>query len=55
MLKKIKSKLRKRKKKKVMTHRALELLGGIAVAVLTDILTEVARDKVSKKIGKKFR
>jgi Mg/Co/Ni transporter MgtE len=55
MLKKIKSKMRKRAVKKMVRNHAIEILGGIAVAVLTDILTDLARDKVVKKIGKKLR
>ena len=55
MLKKIKTKMRKRAVKKMVKNHAIEILGGIAVAILTDILTDLARDKVVKKISKKLR
>jgi hypothetical protein len=55
MLKKVKSKLRKRKVKKVLKDHASEIIVGVAMGLLTDILTDVAHRHLQKKVGKRFR
>jgi hypothetical protein len=55
MLKKVKSKLRRRKIKQVVRKHASEALVGIAMGLLTDILTDVVQAHMRKKVLKKFR
>lgn len=55
MLKKVRSKLRRRKLKKVVKHHASEVLVGIAMGLLTDIVTDLVQAHLRKKVGKKFR
>jgi hypothetical protein len=55
MLKKVRSKLRRRKIKKVVRRHASEALVGIALGLLTDILTDVVQAHLRKKVIKRFR
>jgi hypothetical protein len=49
MLKKVKSKLRRRKIKRVLKDHASEVIVGVALGLLTDILTDIARAKLKKR------
>ena len=55
MLKKVKSKIRRRKIKKAVKEHGLEILGGLVLGLLTDVLTDLAQAHLRKKILKKFR
>jgi hypothetical protein len=55
MLKKVKSKLRKRKIRKIVKDHASEIIVGVLMGLLTDVLTDLAQAHLRKKIVKKFR
>jgi hypothetical protein len=55
MLKKVRSKLRRRKLKKVIRDHGTEVLVGVLMGLLTDVLTDVVQAHLRKKIVKKFR
>ncbi|HEX2123724.1 MAG TPA: hypothetical protein VHL59_19000 [Thermoanaerobaculia bacterium] len=49
MLKKLKAKVRRRKVKKIIRNHASEIIVGVAMGLLTDILTDIAHAKLKKK------
>lgn len=55
MLKKVRSSIRRRKLKKIVKDHASEVLVGVAMGLLTDILTDLVQAHLRKKIVKKFR
>jgi hypothetical protein len=55
MLKKVKSKLRRRKLKKIVKDHASEIIVGVLMGLLTDIATDVLAAHFRKKMVKKFR
>ena len=55
MLKRLKSKIRRRKIKKLVTEHASEIVIGVAMGLLTDVATDFARRTLQKKLGHKFR
>lgn len=52
MLKKLKSKVRRRKVKKLLRDHLTEIVIGAAVGLLTDIATDVAHKLLAKKLKK---
>ena len=55
MLKKVRSKLRRRKIRKVVKRHGSEILVGVLMGLLTDIATDVLAAHFRKKMVKKFR
>ena len=55
MLKKVKAKIRRRKIKKAIKEHGLEILGGLVLGLLTDVITDVVQARMRKSILKKLR
>jgi hypothetical protein len=55
MLKKVKSKLRRRKLKKIVKDHASEIIVGVLMGLLTDIATDVVSAHLRKKVLGRFR
>jgi len=55
MLKKVRSNIRRRKIKKAIKHHGAQILGGLVLGLLTDVITDLVQAHLRKKILKKFR
>jgi hypothetical protein len=55
MLKKVKSKLRRRKLKKIVKDHASEIIVGVLMGLLTDIATDLVSAHLRKRVLGRFR